>query len=137
MRQAQKKVMVLGAGTIGVVIACLLSEHEDYEITLADHDDKALDVWSRGQANFHTVYLNVTDSDALRLCLSEYALDGVISALPFTVIVLSHALLMNCKSPISISQKMLQLRNISIRLVTSNRFHLYLNVAWLPALLAS
>ncbi|MEO1894955.1 MAG: saccharopine dehydrogenase C-terminal domain-containing protein [Methylococcales bacterium] len=83
MRQAQKKVMVLGAGTIGVVIACLLSEHEDYEITLADHDDKALDIWSRGQANFHTVYLNVTDSDALRLCLSEYALDGVISALPF------------------------------------------------------
>jgi saccharopine dehydrogenase-like NADP-dependent oxidoreductase len=70
MRQAQKKVMVLGAGTIGVVVACLLSEHEDYEdyedyeIILADRDDKALDVWSKGQANFHTVHLNVTDSDA-------------------------------------------------------------------------
>jgi saccharopine dehydrogenase-like NADP-dependent oxidoreductase len=83
MRQAQKKVMVLGAGTIGVVVACLLSEHEDYEIILADHDDKALDVWSKGQANFHTVHLNVTDNDALRLCLSEHALHGVITALPF------------------------------------------------------
>lgn len=126
--------MVLGAGTIGVVVACLLSEHEDYEIILADHDDKALDVWSKGQANFHTVHLNVTDSNALRLCLSEHALHGVISAL---VIVLSHALLMNCKSPISTSQKMLQLRNIFIHSVLSNRLHLCLNVAWHPVLLAS
>ena len=37
------RVLLLGAGTVGGAIAHLLSTADDYELTVADHDEARLD----------------------------------------------------------------------------------------------
>lgn len=73
------KVVVLGAGKIGITVARMLQDSGDYEVTLADADAKALEIRPHG-AIAHAV-VDVTDAEALGKLLSGQ--DAVISALPY------------------------------------------------------
>lgn len=73
------KVLVLGAGKIGVGVAEILAECGDYRVTLADNDADALD--SRGRGNVKRERLDVSDKAALGRAVD--AADIVISALPY------------------------------------------------------
>ena len=48
------KVLVLGAGKIGVGVAEILADCGDYRVTLADSDSDALE--SRGRGNIRGLY---------------------------------------------------------------------------------
>ncbi|MBJ7263811.1 MAG: saccharopine dehydrogenase NADP-binding domain-containing protein [Burkholderiaceae bacterium] len=72
------RVLVLGAGKVGTVIAAMLAEHYDFRITLADQrlgkhvaDDPAI----------RTMAVDVENSSALHDMLEQH--DVVINALPF------------------------------------------------------
>ncbi len=83
MNKGVKKVFVFGAGKIGALIACLLAEKNDYEVTLADGDENTLLCWRKMHSNLHTLHLNARHSDRLRQFLVEDSFDALISALPF------------------------------------------------------
>ncbi|HKU39297.1 MAG TPA: saccharopine dehydrogenase NADP-binding domain-containing protein [Polyangiales bacterium] len=72
------KVLLLGAGNIGVAIAELLTRSGDYEVTVADRDQQRLSAMPQGVP---TVLLDVTDRAALRRALSQT--EAVISACPY------------------------------------------------------
>ena len=73
------KVLIMGAGKIGVGIAEILHECGDYRVTLADSDADALE--SRGRGYVERERLDVSDKAALSMAVD--AADIVISALPF------------------------------------------------------
>ena len=73
------KVLVLGAGKIGVVVAELLTETGDYTVTLADGDAAAIK--ARPRENVTPLVLDVTDDATLGRALA--GMDVVVSALPF------------------------------------------------------
>ncbi len=83
MNAVQNKVLVLGAGKIGALIACFLADQDDYLVTLADMNDQSLKGWDKLLNNLHTISLDVHDGDKLYHYLSSYRYDAVISALPF------------------------------------------------------
>ena len=83
MNKPQKSVLVLGAGKIGAVIACLLMEQDDYDLTLADSDEIALCRLTEKLANLHTIHLDAQDTDKLHSFLSNHSFDALISALPY------------------------------------------------------
>lgn len=72
------KVLLLGAGNIGVAIAKLLQGSGDYAVTVADRDEQRLTGMPEG---VKTMVLDVTDRAAVRRALSET--DAVLSALPY------------------------------------------------------
>lgn len=72
-----KRVVVLGAGKIGTSIAKLLVECGDYQVTLADAQQQALDRLADHFAVYKKV-LDVGDEDALIKTLSQH--DVVVSA---------------------------------------------------------
>jgi saccharopine dehydrogenase-like NADP-dependent oxidoreductase len=72
------KVLLLGAGNIGVAIAELLKRTGDYEVTVADRDEKRLSGMPEGTK---TMPLDVTDRVALRRALT--GIDAVLSACPY------------------------------------------------------
>lgn len=80
MRTAAKKVMILGGGKIGSVIARLLSATPDYQVTLGDANALALQKFERA-SGIPTRHLDCTDVADLRRCLSSHF--AVISALPY------------------------------------------------------
>jgi saccharopine dehydrogenase-like NADP-dependent oxidoreductase len=71
-----KRILVLGAGKIGVAVATMLKDTLDYSVALADSAPPPAD--TEGLARFR---LDVTDAHALRSALS--ACDAVVSTLPF------------------------------------------------------
>lgn len=73
------KVLVLGAGKIGVAVAEMMALSRDYAVTLADTDAMALETRSRGGVERKVV--DVNHEIQLRAALTEA--DVVISALPF------------------------------------------------------
>ncbi len=73
------KVLVLGAGKIGAVVADMLSETGDYTVTLADNDRVNLDVHPVKGAT--SLKLDVKDVEALGRAMVGH--DTVVSALPF------------------------------------------------------
>lgn len=75
------RVLVLGAGKIGRMIACLLTPTGDYRVTVGDHDDSALDLLGRRVPGAHTTRLDATDAGALRDALRAH--DAVVSALSY------------------------------------------------------
>jgi saccharopine dehydrogenase-like NADP-dependent oxidoreductase len=74
-----KRILVLGAGKIGIAVAHMLQDSGDYHVGIADSaavpDDR------RTGRNLGRLRLDVTDGAALRTCLQRY--DAVVSALPF------------------------------------------------------
>ena len=72
------KVLLLGAGNIGEAIAELLKRSDDYQLTVADRDEKRLAAMPQG---VKTVPIDVTDRAMLRKALSET--EAVISACPY------------------------------------------------------
>jgi saccharopine dehydrogenase-like NADP-dependent oxidoreductase len=84
-RDGMHHVMVVGAGKIGSLIACLLMESQDYQIYLADHDFSTQDV-TRLLVRFpkiKTVVLDVSDQAILTTYLKKHPVDAVISSLPY------------------------------------------------------
>jgi saccharopine dehydrogenase-like NADP-dependent oxidoreductase len=79
-----KRVLMLGAGKVGSLIACLLSETGDYRICVGDTDENALrrmEELARPNLTVHSV--NAMDRAALKLFLESHDADAVISCLPY------------------------------------------------------
>lgn len=72
------RVLVLGAGNIGVAIADLLAEFADFEVTIGDRDQSAL---AAVPERMRKRAVDVDDSKSLSAALSPA--DAVINALPF------------------------------------------------------
>lgn len=73
------KVLVLGAGKIGIIVAELLAGVGDYTVTLSDGDAAAMKVRPRDDVT--PLVLDANDADALGRSLD--GMDVVVSALPF------------------------------------------------------
>jgi saccharopine dehydrogenase-like NADP-dependent oxidoreductase len=72
-------VLVLGAGKIGSLIACLLEQSGDYDIYLADMHSPEKEMF----AGIHTVALDATDESEMRKFLNNNKFESVVSALPY------------------------------------------------------
>ena len=80
-----KKILLLGAGKIGSLISCLLSESGDYEVNLADHQDAVIRSLEGDptQSNVNLISLNAADPAMLSGFLKTRPVDAVISSLPY------------------------------------------------------
>ncbi len=78
-------VLVLGAGKIGSLIACLLAESGDYTVQLATLNLEAAHamVEGLGLTNIQLEKLDARDEQALDRCLAQRRYDAVISSLPY------------------------------------------------------
>lgn len=78
-------VMITGAGKIGSLIACLLSESGSYQVHLVDVDFNGSDVKRLLAAlpKIKTVALDVTDQQSTQDYIEKYNIIAVISSLPF------------------------------------------------------
>ncbi len=74
-----RRILVLGAGKIGIAVAHILSDSGDYEVTIAD--SAAVRDAHRGGPLLDHAQLDVTDKGALRAHMEGR--DAVISALPY------------------------------------------------------
>jgi len=72
------RVLLLGAGNIGVAIADLLSTSGDYDVTVGDLDESRL---TEMPEQVHTRRMDLTDGSALREAMR--GMDVVVSASPF------------------------------------------------------
>ncbi|MBA3563687.1 MAG: saccharopine dehydrogenase NADP-binding domain-containing protein [Gammaproteobacteria bacterium] len=79
------RVLVLGAGKIGALIAGLFGESGDYDVRLADVDGQAAAtvVDAHGLKGLQAIELDATDEDALRKQLRQHPVDAVVSSLPY------------------------------------------------------
>jgi saccharopine dehydrogenase-like NADP-dependent oxidoreductase len=83
------RVLVLGAGKIGALIAGLLAESRDYTVVLADaRSGAAAEVAAahdggHGGEPIEAIDLDAGDLAALRQCLAARRIDAVVSSLPF------------------------------------------------------
>jgi saccharopine dehydrogenase-like NADP-dependent oxidoreductase len=73
------KVLIIGAGSVGVTIAQLLHMTGDYDVSVADRDEQSL---SQVMGGPQMVALDATDAAAVRAALRDR--DAVINALPFS-----------------------------------------------------
>lgn len=79
------KVMIAGAGKIGSMIACLLTNSEEYEVHLADRQFSGGVVTHLLQAlpAIKTVVLDLENQHALQNYLEKYDISAIVSSLPF------------------------------------------------------
>jgi saccharopine dehydrogenase-like NADP-dependent oxidoreductase len=75
------RVLVLGAGKIGRMIACLLTPTRDYKVSVGDIDEAALAVVRRRAPDAHTLRLDASDRTQLEKAMAEH--DSVVSALSY------------------------------------------------------
>ncbi len=82
---SRRKVLILGAGKIGSLIACLLSASKDYELDLASRRPEIakglIDNLQLGNVTAHGV--DAGDADGLGKLMGSQRFDAVISALPY------------------------------------------------------
>lgn len=80
-------VLIAGAGKIGSLIACLLSESGDYDVHMADLQFEGNDVKRLTAKNnkIKTTTLNVTDEKAMSQYIKAHGIQGIISSLPYYV----------------------------------------------------
>jgi len=80
---SNKKVLVLGAGNIGSLISFMFSQHDDYEVVLADRSmERAFKLFTDTKISFAT--LDATDEVALNSFIAINDFDVVVSALPYS-----------------------------------------------------
>jgi saccharopine dehydrogenase-like NADP-dependent oxidoreductase len=79
------RVLILGAGKIGALIAGLLAESGSYRVQLADVDGAAAEavVRAHGTGHLTPITLDATEAPALGRHLAEHPVDAVISSLPY------------------------------------------------------
>lgn len=79
------RVLILGAGKIGSLAACLLSQHGGYDIHLGDvsFDSAKRLVEDLGLERVTPVLLDVRHSDAVSTYLSAHPVDAIVSSLPY------------------------------------------------------
>lgn len=80
-----RHVMIAGAGKIGSLITCLLTESNDYQIYLADKQFTGADI-SRLKQHFpqlKTIEIDVQDRDAMACVIRENSIQAIISSLPY------------------------------------------------------
>jgi saccharopine dehydrogenase-like NADP-dependent oxidoreductase len=81
---SMKRILMLGAGTVGSLIACLLSETGDYQLHVGDTDKEALRRAGELSSDRLTVHsLDATNRAALARFLESNPVDAVISCLPY------------------------------------------------------
>ena len=79
-----KPVLLLGAGKIGSLITCLLSEAGDYQIHVADFDkDTVGRIEKLDCANVKVHMLNAANHDELKHFLESHRVEAVVSCLPY------------------------------------------------------
>ena len=78
-------VMITGAGKIGSLIACLLSESGSYQVHLVDVDFNGSDVKRLLDAvpKIKTVALDVKDQQSTQAYMEKHDIVAVISSLPY------------------------------------------------------
>jgi len=77
----KSRLFLLGAGKIGRMITELLTASDDYEVTVGDHDEAALQKLARG--GVHTMKVDINDPAGFRQAIVGN--DMVISAGPYTM----------------------------------------------------
>jgi saccharopine dehydrogenase-like NADP-dependent oxidoreductase len=79
------KVLVLGAGKIGSLIAGLLAESADYDVQIADIDESVAHavVSAHGLDRLHAFGFDAGNAQALAAHLAAHPVDAVISSLPY------------------------------------------------------
>ena len=79
------RVLILGAGKIGSLVACLLSENGDYEVTLGDISLDASKRFVRelGLSRVTPLLLDVRHPDTISSYLTAHPFDAVLSSLPY------------------------------------------------------
>lgn len=83
-----KSVFIAGAGKIGVLIAAMLSESNDYQIYLADIKLDSPDIqrlFIQERSNIELLEFDVSDKAAVDAFFSQKKIDAVISSLPYTM----------------------------------------------------
>jgi saccharopine dehydrogenase-like NADP-dependent oxidoreductase len=79
-----KRILMLGAGKVGSLIACLLSETGDYRLFVGDSDNEAVRrVEESGFSNLTVHSIDAMNRTALEQFLESQELDAVISCLPY------------------------------------------------------
>jgi saccharopine dehydrogenase-like NADP-dependent oxidoreductase len=79
-----KRVLLLGAGKVGSLIACLLSETGDYQIYVGDSDESAIKRFEELACAHLTVHnLDAANRPALENFLESHPTDAVFSCLPY------------------------------------------------------
>jgi saccharopine dehydrogenase-like NADP-dependent oxidoreductase len=79
-----KRILMLGAGKVGSLIACLLSETGDYQIHVGDSDSDAVRrIEELSCANLTAYTLDVMNRPALENFLKSHEMDAAISCLPY------------------------------------------------------
>ncbi|MCW5589923.1 MAG: saccharopine dehydrogenase NADP-binding domain-containing protein [Legionellales bacterium] len=80
-----RKILIAGAGKIGTLIACLLTETNDYEVVLADLHFQGADI-SRLKAirqHLSTVEIDVRDHEKMTALIKKHQFTAIISCLPY------------------------------------------------------
>ena len=79
------RVLVLGAGKIGSLVACLLSESGDYEVCLGDIslDASKRFVEDLDLSRVTPLHLDARHPDTISVYLKSHRFDAVLSSLPY------------------------------------------------------
>lgn len=81
----KRKVLLLGAGKIGSLITCMLSESGDYDVYIGSLNNKAAEQLCSecGLCDVNSFLLDVQDEAELTKVMQRHAYDAVISSLPY------------------------------------------------------
>ena len=81
----RRKVLILGAGKVGSLIACLLSDSKEYEVDLASRSSAAATSLIRDLqlSDITTHEVDAGDAEGLAKLMTSMRFDAVISALPY------------------------------------------------------
>jgi saccharopine dehydrogenase-like NADP-dependent oxidoreductase len=79
-----RRILMLGAGKIGSLIACLLAETSDYQLYVGDSDEEVVKRFEEfAFANLKIHKLDATNRPALEEFMDAHVVDAVFSCLPY------------------------------------------------------
>ncbi len=79
-----KRILMLGAGKVGSLVACLLSETGDYQLYVGDSDEETIRrVGEFACANLTAHALDAMNRPLLERFLESHGVDAVVSSLPY------------------------------------------------------